>query len=248
MSFVDFAKVKQSVPMEAVVQRLGLNLKREGTDQFRGACPSCRNGGPRALSINYARGFRCFGGSDAKGDQIALVAHIRGMTMKDAAAWLSDGTVPPSHSSPSTSTVPRKGFDATAYLAGLDPAAEQLQPLAISPETITAFRGGYAKGGVNRGKLALAMCDPQGNILGFCGRAIGEPGLTFPSGFDASSAIFGADHVKEGEVRLVRDVLEVLSAAEYGECAVTFLTELVEPQQLEMLAALLDQKKSKLFF
>jgi hypothetical protein len=58
--------------------------------------------------------------------------------------------------------------------------------------------------------------------------------------------IFGADKVQEGEVRLMREPLEVMQASEVGEQAICLLTDLIEPVQLEMLAALLDQKKAKL--
>jgi len=40
-----------------------------------------------------------------------------------------------------------------------------------------------------------------------------SPRLHFPNGFDPHSVIFGADRVKEGELYLVRDPLDVLTAA-----------------------------------
>jgi DNA primase len=61
---------------------------RQHADQYRGPCPVCKQGGDRALAINSGKqSYYCF--SQRKGgDLIALVAHVRGMTQKDAAAYL----------------------------------------------------------------------------------------------------------------------------------------------------------------
>ena len=53
-----------------------------------------------------------------------------------------------------------------------------------------------------------------------------------------------AGRVQEGPLCLVRDPLEVLTAYEQGvENVVAFLTDGISAQQLEMLAALMDEKK-----
>lgn len=141
---------------------------------------------------------------------------------------------------------PRK-FDAEAYLQGLNPAAHELEPLQVAVDTLKAWKAGYSKTGVLRGKLAIALCDRDGNVLGFAGRALDCPQLTFPNGVEPRDFIFGADKIANGEVRLLRDPLEVMQAWELEEAALCFLTEDVEPQQLEMLASLLDAKKAKIF-
>jgi hypothetical protein len=68
--------------------------------------------------------------------------------------------------------------------------------------------------------------------------------LLFPNGFHPQSLIFAAERVHPGPICLVRDPLQVLIAHESGvENVVAFLTETISAQQLEMLAALMDQKK-----
>jgi hypothetical protein len=87
-----------------------------------------------------------------------------------------------------------------AYLKGLDPASPALEPLGLSPETLKDWRAGYSKGGVLRGKLAIALCDRAGNILGFFGRSLEDVSLTFPKEVDPHDVIFGQDHICGDEV------------------------------------------------
>ena len=62
-------------------------------------------------------------------------------------------------------------------------------------------------------------------------------------GLSPAEFIFGADRVKEGEIYLVRDPIDVLKAAESGvDNAVCFLCE-ITPQMLEMLSSLMDERK-----
>lgn len=97
-----------------------------------------------------------------------------------------------------------------------------------------------------RGRLAIPIHSRDGQLLAYCGRAVREesPTLAFPNGFDPGSVIFNADRINGGELFLVRDPLRVLTAHESGiENVVAFLTEGINPQQLEMLAALMDEKQ-----
>lgn len=93
MAFVDFAAVKEAVSIEDAVHLLGLELKPSGS-QLRGPCPKCQHGGDRALVVTPSKGlFVCFGaGQKCGGDQLSLVAHIAGLSVRDAAEWLG-GTV-----------------------------------------------------------------------------------------------------------------------------------------------------------
>lgn len=258
-NFIDFAELKAQVGIAKVMQMLDLRMKQQGV-QYRGACPACRSGGDRALAINTDKqSFYCFA-QKIGGDAISLCAHIRGVSQRDAANLIANhfkfagnsepGAQRTSALSPSKSQAPRAGFDPEAYLRGLDPNHESLQALGVSPETLATWRAGYAKTGVLRAKLAIALCDREGAILGFCGRSVdgSQPLLTFPSGVNPSEIIFGADKIGEGDVRLLREPLEVMQASEVGEPALCFLTDAIEPVQFEMLASLLDAKKARVFY
>jgi hypothetical protein len=73
-SFVDYAAIKAAYAFERAVRYLGLAVERSG-EQLRGACPTCKTGGPRGLAITPGKGFYCFGAKKG-GDVISLVAHI----------------------------------------------------------------------------------------------------------------------------------------------------------------------------
>ena len=86
-----------------------------------------------------------------------------------------------------------------------------------------------------RGRFAIPVHDPSGILLAYCGRAVKDesPLLLFPNGFDPRIAIFNANRIVEGDLFLVRDPLQVLTAHESGiENVVAFLTENVTAYSL----------------
>jgi hypothetical protein len=125
-------------------------------------------------------------------------------------------------------------------------AHEALEPLGISPDTLTAWKAGYSGSGVLRGRLALPITDSTGKVLGYVGRALTDeqqPKLLFPNGVEVESVIFGSHKVEGGDLYLMRDPLDVLRASEGGITAVCVLSEGVSALQLQVLATLLDEKK-----
>jgi hypothetical protein len=114
-----------------------------------------------------------------------------------------------------------------------------LQNLRVSPETYPAFKAGFSATGVNRGRLSLPVDDRDGAVVCYCGRALEDesPKLLFPNGTDPHGHIFNAHQVRAGELYLVRDPLQVLTAYEAGETnVVAFLTDGITAQQRELLA------------
>jgi DNA primase len=256
MPFVDFAELKTRVSIEQAARMLGLNLVPHGS-QCRGPCPVCKSGGDRALVVTPDKGlFYCFA-KKIGGDAIALVAHIRGISVKDAADELNrafgtvqnstgTGTVSKSRATAPQAQEPRKqpAFDPEAYAARLDASHASLAPLGISSETLKVWKAGYSNAGTNRGRLAIALHDREGHVLGFAGRSLGgeQPTLTIPNGINPQEIIFGGERVEQGSLYLVRDVLDVLRAHESGVTnCVCFLTE-ISALQVEMLAALMATK------
>ncbi|MGA2795839.1 MAG: hypothetical protein ABSE69_20490 [Roseiarcus sp.] len=141
----------------------------------------------------------------------------------------------------------RKGFDAEKYAAGLDPDHVSLEPLGVSDETYRAWNAGFSPSGVNRGRLALPICSKEGSVIAYCGRALSDqqqPVLIFPNGVTPQEHIFGAERVKEGELFLVGDPLDVLKAFDSGvENVVSFLTEGISSAQLQYLSVLMDERR-----
>ena len=252
MSFVDFAELKTRVPIEDALKWLGIELKQSPNGQLRGCCPIHNGTNPREFVVTPAKGlYFCFGGCGG-GDMIKLVANYRKIGTRDAAQEIAAHFRNSTVTAPGNSTVPGKGTVPQNEKAGFNPLTyleathEAVQALGVSADTCGHFGAGYAPKGILRGRMAIPIHDKAGLLLAYCGRTVkGEsPTLTFPNGFNPADHIFNAHKVTEGELYLVRDPLQVLTAFESGiENVVSFLTEAISAQQLEQLASMMDEKR-----
>lgn len=181
---VDFQELKQRISISQVVQMLGLKMKGAGA-QLRGPCPACNNGGDRALAVNTGGKYYCF--ADKKGgDQIALVAHIRGLSNKDAAeAIATHFSVRPAPSpagKPVEQGSRRGGLEPLDYL---DPIHEAVEALGIPPAAADQLGAGFAPKGTMRGRVLLPLRLPDGTLIGYCGIGLDlDPPFLFPSNLE----------------------------------------------------------------
>lgn len=172
MPFIDFEEVKNAVSFEATLSHLSLDLKKSG-NQWRGPCPACASGGDRALVVTEGKGFFCFALKKG-GDQISLVAHVLGISVKDAAAELAEraGMVPSRKGTVPSRTVPGSegaGGSKLSPLSYLEPEHDAVLALGFDPEVAKALGIGYAPRGVCRGSIAVPIRDEKGNLLGYLG-------------------------------------------------------------------------------
>lgn len=163
MPYIDFAEIKRNVSIQQAAEKLNLTLKASGS-QLRGPCPTCGTGGERALAITPSRGlFFCFGCNGDKsvngsGDCLALVSHITGLDVKDAAEYLAPqerkATVP--QAGRAETTAPKKepkGFDKEKFADSLayDGEVEDLSETVATRHRI----------GTKRNKLYIPICPPD---------------------------------------------------------------------------------------
>ena len=88
---MDFKAIKAVVSIEDAANLLKLALKKS-SNQLPGPCPACGEGDERTLAITPNRNlFYCFSAKSG-GDQLALIQHITGLDVQDAAAFLSPHT------------------------------------------------------------------------------------------------------------------------------------------------------------
>lgn len=159
--FIDFEAVKASVPIAIAVEMLGLTLK-ENNGQLRGECPVCQ-GGPRILAVTPSKDkFYCFG-CKTGGDQIALVAHIRGEHPKDAAHFLAGPQPDGEKASKPTEPGALRELDYLVY------EHEAVEALGIEPHVAEAIGCGYAKRGVMRGTVAWPVRLADGTLVAYIG-------------------------------------------------------------------------------
>jgi DNA primase len=253
MASVNMAEVKEKVSIERVARdMLGLQLTQRGPDNLRAKCPICKSSDPRSLSVTPSKNlYRCFSGCGGRGGSVIdLVAGVKAIDARNAALaiqthfGLSDRSPAPGPKPVSREV--RQAFDAAGYLAKLDPAHASLDSLELQADTYREFGAGYCLTGTNRGRLAIAVHDANGNVLFFCGRSLNDTGpvLTFPNGAD-TSVIFNSHRVGPGELCLVRpDPLIVMRLHESGQQnVVCFLTDTISSVQLQYLSSLMDTKQ-----
>lgn len=180
MSFLNFEEIKAANPISEVVERLGLNMSKSGAS-LRGKCPACESGGDRNLVVTPDKSvFFCF--SDGKGgDALQLVAHVKGMGVKQAAEWLQ-GPANPIPGKGNTSKEKEKGDKPTVGFAPLDylePDHEAVIALGFEPGDADRIGIGFAKRGIMKGLVAVPIRLTDGRLCGYIG--ISEAKL--PPGF-----------------------------------------------------------------
>lgn len=186
-SFIDFAALKEAVSIEQAVSFLGLTMKKSG-DQMRSACPICKSGGDRALAVNIAKqSYYCFP-QQKGGDVIALVAHVRSVSQRDAAQLLAEyvgfGREKPTQKKPDSSPQPH-GKEGLKELDYLEPEHPAVEAVGFDAETAKALGIGYAGKGIMRGTVAVPVRLPCGTLAGY----IGITEAKLPSSFKLTSNI-----------------------------------------------------------
>lgn len=86
---IDFAKLKQAVSIERVLDAYGVTLKRSGT-QLVGCCPIHKGANAKAFVVSPQKGaWRCFADCNRGGSVIDLVAELERISIRDAARLLA---------------------------------------------------------------------------------------------------------------------------------------------------------------
>lgn len=170
MAYVDFKEIKAQVSIKQAAEILNLKVK-PSKNQLRGACPACNQGDDRALVITPERGlFYCFAAKEG-GDCLALVQHITGLELKEAAEFLVPHTRKV-HNAPQPTAerkeVNKEPFDPVAFQSKLEYTPE-IEALGISEEDAKALCVG-----VNRGRTYIAMRYASGTVAGFAHVAGGK--------------------------------------------------------------------------
>lgn len=235
---VNFNDVKERVSFEDAIKLLGITLtagESNGKKVFRGPCPHCQTGGLRALVVTPDKGFYCFS-QKAGGDVIALAAHVRGSSVKEAAEWLLKP------SSEQTMNAQPSGLKPLDYL---DPTHEKV--LAIVSEETARFIGmGWSSKGVMRGTVAIPIHDEGGTLIAYVG-VEADGTYRFPTGFLRTAHIFNIHRVITNEVHLMPTVEDCLRAMENGiEQPICFFHDGIDPIQLKALAEILENKRATL--
>jgi DNA primase len=199
-TWVDFAAVKQSMPLAPLLRRYQVKLRRSGRDQYRGRCPIHGGEGRDAFHANLTRNiFHCFS-CGAGGSVLDFVAAMEGCGLREAALRLQEmaGAIEPT-AAPARpkQLVTRKskppllplGFT----LRAVDPAHPYLAARGISLATAEQFGIGFYRGaGMFRGRLVIPIHNERGELVAYCGRTLDgtQPRYRFPAGFPKAEILF----------------------------------------------------------
>lgn len=272
---VDFRELKDEVSFEQVIEMLGLNLRQEG-NQLRGCCPIHNGTDRREFVVTPDAGrdgrglFNCFkcvnpknGRKGLGGDYIKLVSLVNGVSDKEAGIVIAKhfGVLGFGNSitvnSNSSNRPTEKGGDENIkrliprslleYHKKLDPSHEEVEALGIESDTAQDFFCGYTKVGLMKNRIAIRVCSPDGEMLGYCGVATLEdqsPYIKLPDDIDPNTTIFNAQSVEEGaQVELAPSPIAVLLSHQCGSTnVVSFLTETANAEQLRTLATFLEER------
>lgn len=271
---LDFPEIAKT-PILDVAAMLGFDLKEiqakvkeETVTQYVGQCPISKSGNATVFKITPSiNRFVCFclgcaqytdkkGKPKRGGDCIELVRRMKGIDYRAAALEIqkhfgadkvAENAQPQQEVETSRNSA---DFDPLKYLASLNAEHEALKDLDILPDTLVAFKAGYASNGRQRGRLSVAWHDMTGEIKGFIGVALNGELPRYLS-FKKELPLpywFGCHRIEAGELRILPTVLDVLSASENGETNVICPLAPTNADALTSLRALLLEKNCTLEF
>jgi len=84
---VDVEALKEAVPIDVLVQAMGVELKQRG-DEYKGLCPFHDDHNP-SMSVTPGKGFFCHS-CRAGGDQVAFIQESKGVDFKEAVKLLQE--------------------------------------------------------------------------------------------------------------------------------------------------------------
>lgn len=199
MAYLDFRAIKALASIEAVADWLGISAKlKRDKDTYRGKCPFCDKGGDRSFVITPSKGlWNSFCGCCKGGDAIALVAQVRQVPMRDAAALILErfgnstepsketvGTVRTNHATENSSQELKP-------LQNLTHDHEVIEMLGLSKPVCEAVGIGFCGKGLMKDRVVFPIRLPSGELLAYMGLATKpeqQPLLKFPDNVDARLA------------------------------------------------------------
>lgn len=170
MAYIDFAELKTRVTILDALIMLDLYPKAEN-GQLRCACPACDSGDDRAIVVTPEKGVFYCHETKQGGDCIALVAHVKGVGMKDAALML-DEQYPEEKEPESTKDDSRKESPKEGQWQGityLQFEHEKVQEMGIDAETAEALGIGYCSKGMMVSRIAIPVRLQDGSLAGYVG-------------------------------------------------------------------------------
>jgi hypothetical protein len=239
----DFLTLKERITILQTLDMLGITLNKES----RASCPLCGEGGNRIFkAFVNTNTFYCWS-CKKSGTIIDLVMGVLKCDEPAAGRKLAEAF---DIKSPARKSESNGKFDADKWGKDLDPDAEQLKFLGISPATYRALEAGYnGRNPSLKGMLCIPVRDSGGTKLGFVGVALDTQELLFPKGVSAEM-LLNCDRITPGTLHVVMHPLDVLRQIETGieELAnVIAVMTVITPEILDSLTTIARERGVKAF-
>jgi DNA primase len=241
----DFKSLKQRIPIDHVLARYGVKLRRVGPHTLYGRCPLPTHTSRKSresFSVNLplqvwsCHSASCIAARDGRmgGQVIDLVAILERCSLREAGLRLQDWFSLTSQPAPvrapamaSSAVEPNRplGF----ALQGIDTRHPYLTQRGISPATARLFGVGMYQGnGFLAGRCVIPIRDEKSQLVAYVGRAVnGEnPKYRFPAGFRKSQVLFNlhrAMQTRRNHVIVVEGFFDALKIHQAGHPAVVAL-------------------------
>lgn len=253
----DFKSLKQRIPIDHVLARYGVKLRRVGPHTLYGRCPlptHTSRQSRQSFSVNLSlqvwscHSVSCVAARDGRigGHVIDLVAIMERCGLREAGLrlqdWFSVRTSYPVVVRPalaSSAVEPNRplGF----ALQGIDTRHPYLTQRGISPATARLFGVGMYRGtGFLAGRCVIPIRDEKGQLVAYVGRAVNgeEPKYRFPAGFRKSQVLFNLDRAMQtsgNHVIVVEGFFDALKVHQAGHPVVALMGASFSQRQSELL-------------
>ena len=254
----DFKSLKQRIPIDQVLARYGVKLRRVGPHTLYGACPLPTHTSRKSresFSVNLSRqvwschSASCIAARDGRigGHVIDLVAILERCGLREAGLRLQDWfSASASHPAPvrapamvSPAAEPNRplGF----ALQGIDTRHPYLAQRGISPATARLFGVGMYRGtGFLAGRCVIPIRNENSQLVAYAGRAVNgeEPKYRFPAGFRKSQVLFNLDRAVQtggNNVIVVEGFFDALKVHQAGHPVVALMGASFSQRQSELL-------------
>jgi DNA primase len=222
-TFVEFNVIKQQIPISAVLEYYGIQLRRVNRSSLRGQCPLPTHVSPES---NYSfsadaitnwwacHSASCVAARQGRkgGDIIAFVAVMetcsaRDAAMKLAAQFLTSVGQPTQAAARTSGQLPAGASSKVIVetnkplpftLKGLIHSHGYLNRRGFREETARHFGAGFFPGrGSMAGRVIVPIHNENGELVAYVGRSIDAPGpkYRFPTGFRKSAILFNLHRV-----------------------------------------------------
>jgi len=242
----DFQSLKQCIPIDHVLARYDVKLRRFGPHTLCGSCPlptHTSRKSRQSFSVNLllqvwsCHSASCIAarGGRVGGHVIDLVAILERCGLREAGLRLQDWySVRASHPAPVRApalppSVLEPNRPLSFALQRIDTRHSYLAQRGISPDTARLFGVGMYQGaGFLAGRCVIPIRNEKSQLIAYAGRAVNgeEPKYRFPAGFRKSQVLFNLNRAMQTgdhNVIVVEGFFDALKVHQAGHPAVVAL-------------------------